>query len=240
MRCRQDRGGHDQAEWPEGETISAWIDPHHLPHLRVFKFFADDTLHQELLLRRNGPLGADPYPIKSYHEYMTFLLSLVFHAPKPIKLGSKKSSTKLWGAVKHFKKSKNLKYSKKLKKLKKIKNIAKLSAIALEMAFSLKSYISNNFGQANKKFYRNFFHLNSKIWTSKSGLRIEFRRPGSEISPKNTFSSFLEGKLQNSRATLQNNDASSTLCLRQEIPHPNKQHWLYKVNRLSSCNVSGK
>jgi hypothetical protein len=127
---------------------------------------------------------------------MTFLLSLVFHAPKPIKLGSKKSSTKLWGAVKHFKKSKNLKYSKKLKKLKKIKNIAKLSAIALEMAFSLKSYISNNFGQANKKFYRNFFHLNPKIRTSKSGLRIEFRRPGSEISPKNTFSSFLEGKLQ--------------------------------------------
>jgi hypothetical protein len=42
-----------------GETISAWIDPHANPRLRVFKFFADDTLHQELLLRRNGPLGAD-------------------------------------------------------------------------------------------------------------------------------------------------------------------------------------
>jgi hypothetical protein len=42
-----------------GEAISAWIDPHRLPYLRVFKFFADDTLHQELLLRRNGPLGAD-------------------------------------------------------------------------------------------------------------------------------------------------------------------------------------
>jgi hypothetical protein len=140
------------------------------------------------------------YPIKFYHEYTTFLLSLVFHAPKPIKLGSKGSSTKLRGAVKHFKKSKNQKYFKKLKIFKKIKNIAKLSAIALEMAFSLKSYISNNFGQANKKFYRNFFHFNPKIRTSKSGLRIEFRRPGSEISPKNTFSSFLEGKLQNSRA----------------------------------------
>jgi hypothetical protein len=25
----------------------------------VFKFFADDTLHRELLLRRNGPLGDD-------------------------------------------------------------------------------------------------------------------------------------------------------------------------------------
>jgi hypothetical protein len=42
-----------------GEAISAWIDPHANPRLRVFKFFADDTLHQELLLRRNGPLGAD-------------------------------------------------------------------------------------------------------------------------------------------------------------------------------------
>jgi hypothetical protein len=28
---------------------------------------------------------------------MTFLLSLVFHAPKPIKLGSKGSSTRSWG-----------------------------------------------------------------------------------------------------------------------------------------------
>jgi hypothetical protein len=42
-----------------GEAISAWIDPHTLPHLRVFKFFADDTLHRELLLRQNGPLGTD-------------------------------------------------------------------------------------------------------------------------------------------------------------------------------------
>jgi hypothetical protein len=69
----------------------------------------------------------------------------------------------LRGSVKHFKKSKNPINFKNLKMFKKIKNIAKLSAIALEMAFSLKSYISNNFGQANKKFYRNFFHLNSKI-----------------------------------------------------------------------------
>jgi hypothetical protein len=52
------------------------------------------------------------YPINSYYEYTTFLLSLVFHAPKPIKLGSKGSSTKLRGVVKHFKKSKNQKYFK--------------------------------------------------------------------------------------------------------------------------------
>jgi hypothetical protein len=155
---------------------------------------------------------------------MTFLLSLVFHAPKPIKLGSKGSSTKLRGAVKHFRKSKNQKYFKKLKNFKKIKNTAKLSAIALEMELNLKRYISNNFGQANIKFYRKNFHLNLEIRTSKSGVRIEFRRPGSEISPLNTFLTFLEGKLQNSRATLQIKDASSTLCLKQEIPHPNKQH----------------
>jgi hypothetical protein len=42
-----------------GEAISAWIDPHANPCLRVFKYFADDTLHRELLLRRNGPLGDD-------------------------------------------------------------------------------------------------------------------------------------------------------------------------------------
>jgi hypothetical protein len=43
-----------------GEAISAWIEPHPTnPRLRVFKFFADDTLHRELLLRRNGPLGED-------------------------------------------------------------------------------------------------------------------------------------------------------------------------------------
>jgi hypothetical protein len=43
-----------------GEAISAWIDPHPTnPRLRVFKYFADDTLHRELLLRRNGPLGDD-------------------------------------------------------------------------------------------------------------------------------------------------------------------------------------
>jgi hypothetical protein len=160
------------------------------------------------------------YPIKSYHEYTTFLLSLVFHAPKPIKLGSKGSSTKLRGSVKHSKKPKNPKKIKKFQNFKNIKNIAKMSARALEMAFSSKSYISINFGQANKKFYRNFFHLNPKIRTSESGLRIEFRRSGSEINAKNTFSSFLEGKLQNSRATLQNNDASSTMCLVENSSSP--------------------
>jgi hypothetical protein len=99
-----------------------------------------------------------------------------------------------------------------------------MSARALEMAFSSKSYILTNFGQASKKFYRNFFHINLKLRTSESGLRIEFRRSGSEINANNTYSSFLEGKLQNSRATLQINDASSTLCLRKIPQHHNKQH----------------
>jgi hypothetical protein len=48
------------------------------------------------------------YPAYLYHEYTTFLLSLVFHAPKPIKLGPKGSSTKSRGSVKHSQKSKNL------------------------------------------------------------------------------------------------------------------------------------
>jgi hypothetical protein len=154
------------------------------------------------------------YPINSYHEYTTFLLSLVTN-PKPIKLGSKGSSTKLRGAVKHFKKPKNQKYFLKLKFFKKYKNTAKLSAIALEMAHSQKSYISNNFGKANKKIYRNFFHLKSKFRTSKSGLRTEFGGPGSEISPKNSFSTFFRRKITKFTRDLQIKDASSTLCLRK-------------------------
>jgi hypothetical protein len=44
----------------KGGCHQAWVEPHPtIPRLRVFKFFADDTLHRELLLRRNGPLGED-------------------------------------------------------------------------------------------------------------------------------------------------------------------------------------
>jgi hypothetical protein len=48
-----------------------------------------------LAITFNYYLGA--YLGNFYHEYKTFLYSLVFHAPKPIKLGSKGSSTKLRG-----------------------------------------------------------------------------------------------------------------------------------------------
>jgi hypothetical protein len=129
------------------------------------------------------PMRLGTYPINSYHEYTTFLLSLVPY-PKPIKLGSKGSSTKLRGAVKHFKKPKNPKKFKNFKNFKKIKNIAKMSATALVIALSSKSYISTNFGKANKKFYRKFFHLKSKIRTSKSGLRTEFGG-GRRNNPRN-------------------------------------------------------
>jgi hypothetical protein len=43
----------------KGETISAWIENGNTPTYKVFKFFADDILHQELSNRRNGPLGVD-------------------------------------------------------------------------------------------------------------------------------------------------------------------------------------
>jgi hypothetical protein len=43
----------------KGETISAWIENGKSPTFKVFKFFADDVLHQELLMRRNGPLSMD-------------------------------------------------------------------------------------------------------------------------------------------------------------------------------------
>jgi hypothetical protein len=42
----------------KGEAISAWIDNHRTSQThKVFRFFADDLLHEQLLLRRNGPLG---------------------------------------------------------------------------------------------------------------------------------------------------------------------------------------
>jgi hypothetical protein len=102
------------------------------------------------------------YPVNFYHEYTTFFYSLVFHAPKPIKLGSKGSSTKLWGSVKHSRKSKNPIKISKFQNFKKNKNIAKLSAIALVMTFSLKIHISNNFGQANISF--DFENSNFQNW----------------------------------------------------------------------------
>jgi hypothetical protein len=82
--------------------------------------------------------------------------------------------------------------------------------LIMEMAFSLKIHISNNFGQANLKFYGKKFHSISKIRTSKTAIRIEFRRPGSEISPINMFLCFSEGKLQNTRATQREQCAPST------------------------------
>jgi hypothetical protein len=99
-----------------------------------------------------------------------------------------------------------------------------LSARALEIAFSSKSYISINFGQANKKFYRKFFHLKSKIRTSKSGLRTEFGGPGSEINAKNTFLSFLGRKIKKFTRDFANNDASSTM-LGGKFLTPNKLNW---------------
>jgi hypothetical protein len=39
----------------KGETISAWIENGNTLAYKVFIFFADDVLYQELLLRRNGP-----------------------------------------------------------------------------------------------------------------------------------------------------------------------------------------
>jgi hypothetical protein len=67
-------------------------------------------------------------------------------------------------------------------------------------------------------------HLKSKIRTSKSGLRTEFGGPGSEISAKNTFSSFFRRKIKKFTSDFANNDASSTMLGGKFLTH-NKQHW---------------
>jgi hypothetical protein len=124
--------------------------------------------------------------IVNYHEYRTFFYSMVFHAPKPIKLGSKGSSTMLWSKnVKKYPKNKNILI--KTKKFKKFKNSAKLSAVALAMARCLKFYISTNFGPANKIIFEKILHFFRKIQTSKTAIKSELRRSGTEISPKTRF-----------------------------------------------------
>jgi hypothetical protein len=106
----------------------------------------------------------------SYHEYKTFLYSLVFHAPKPIKLGSKGSSTKLWWTVNNFKNSKikkTLKNSKISWNLIFLKNIAKFSALALEKGPDKQNYFWPNFGQENLTF----FEKKNSIFSEKSNAQ---------------------------------------------------------------------
>jgi hypothetical protein len=93
-----------------------------------------------------------------YHEYKTLLYSSVFHAPKPIKLGSKGSSTKLLWTVNNFKNS----YQKNSKKFKIFKNTAKFSALALEKGPDKQNYFWPNFGQEKLIFFEKFFSLFSE------------------------------------------------------------------------------
>jgi hypothetical protein len=93
-----------------------------------------------------------------YHEYKTLLYSSVFHAPKPIKLGSKGSSTKLLRTVNNFKNS----YHKNSKKFKFFKNTAKFSALALEKGPDKQNYFWPNFGQEKLIFFEKNFSLFSE------------------------------------------------------------------------------
>ena len=64
------------------------------------------------------------------------------------------------------------------------------------MAQCLKFNISTNFGPANIKFYEKILHFFRKTQTSKTAIKSELRRSGTEISPKTRFRIILEGKLK--------------------------------------------
>jgi hypothetical protein len=99
------------------------------------------------------------------YEYMTALHRLlVFHAPKPIKLGSKGSSTKCVVKVTNIKNSKNQKNQKYYQKLfifKKFKNTAKLAARALVRAGNNQNFFPTKFGKVIKNTGKEFTFVNT-------------------------------------------------------------------------------
>jgi hypothetical protein len=128
-----------------------------------------------------------------YHEYKTFLYSLVFHAPKPIKLGSKGSSTKLWWTVNNFKNS-NQKNSKKFQnslEFKFFKNTAKFSALALEKGPDKQNYFWPNFGQENLTFFEKKISIFSEKLNAQNTAQINAATSRSKVrSIKALFEQF--------------------------------------------------
>jgi hypothetical protein len=143
------------------------------------------------------------------HDITIFLLSSVFHAPKPIKLGPKGSSTKLWGSVnsqnslgqaKHelFRNSIIYRF-KNLQKIiifEKSKINAKLSARAPEGAGNCCEIFPINFGKEKLEIYQKKFVPNFKMPIAKSALRSTIGRLNQKLGPRKHISTLLEGKFK--------------------------------------------
>jgi hypothetical protein len=132
---------------------------------------------------------------------MTLLFSLVFHAPKPIKLGPKGSSTKLWGSVNsqnflmiNFGQAKYelfrnsiiycSKNSQKIIIFEKSKINAKLSARAPERAGNSHKFFPINFGQEKLKLFQKKFDLNFKMPIVKTALKSTIECLNQKLGPR--------------------------------------------------------
>jgi hypothetical protein len=161
------------------------------------------------------------------HDITIFFLSLVPY-PKPIKLGPKGSSTKLWGSVnsslgqaKHelFRNSiiYRLKNFQKIIIFEKSKINAKLSARAPEGAGNCHKNFPINIGKKNLKIYQKNFVPNFKMPIAKYALRSTIGRLNQKLGPRKHISTFLEGKFKKSRendCTNSRSRSSSSISIR--------------------------
>jgi hypothetical protein len=156
------------------------------------------------------------------HDITIFLLSLVPY-PKPIKLGPKGSSTKLWGSVNSslelFRNSiiYRFKNFQKIIIFEKSKINAKLSARAPEGAGNCQKKFSITIGKEKLKIYQKNFVPNFKMPIAKSAIRSTIGRLNQKLGPRKHISTFLEGKFKKSRendCTNSRSRSSSSISIR--------------------------
>jgi hypothetical protein len=125
------------------------------------------------------------------YEYTTALhRPLVFHAPKPIKLGPKGSSTKCVMKVTNIQNSKNQKNQKNYQKnfiFKKFKNTAKLAARALGRAGNNQNFFPTKVGKEKFQFFPKNFDIILKMSMSKTALRTTIGRTNQKLGQENHF-----------------------------------------------------
>jgi hypothetical protein len=160
--------------------------------------------------------------LQNISDITIFLLSLVPY-PKPIKLGPKGSSTKLWGYVNSsletFRNSiiYRFKNFQKINIFEKSKINAKLSARAPEGAGNCHKNFPINIGKANLKIYQKNFAPNFKMPIAKSALRSTIGRLNQKLGTRKHISTFLEGKFKKSRendCTNSRSRSSSSISIR--------------------------
>jgi hypothetical protein len=144
-----------------------------------------------------------------YHDNTIFLFSLVFHAPKPIKLGPKGSSTKLWGSVNSQNFLGQAKYelfrnsiiyrsknSQNIIIFEKSKINAKLSARAPERAGNCHKNFPIIFGKEKLKKFQKKFDLNFKMPIAKTALKSTIGRLNQKLGPRKHILTFFRREIK--------------------------------------------